>query len=339
MGLKEQVAFRLVAFIPMLFILITVIFFALRVIPGDPARAIVGESASEEYVQQVRHSLGLDRPILEQYVEYMTNLFQGNLGKSIVYFNYVDVAAIISQKFKTTIQLASIAWVLSLLFGVTTGVYSSIREGKAADYIMRIVSLFLYAIPAFVLGIVLQLVFGAYLRILPVYGTLDEAYRPFLKSTTGFVLIDTLIAGQLSAFVNALSHFLLPALVLAASSLAYTSRLTRSEMLKALKRTYCLVAEAKGLNEGTIAFRHALRNAFLPIITLSGLQAISLFTGSILVESIFSLDGLGSLIVSAANQREYMLLQGSLTIFAIISLTFGLLIDVIYYFIDPRLRY
>lgn len=339
MGLKEHIAFRLIALIPMLIILISAIFFALRVIPGDPARAIVGDSASEEYVQQVRHSLGLDRPILEQYVEYMTNLFRGNLGKSIVYFNYIDVSAIISQKARVTIQLATIAWLLSIVMGVSAGVYASMKEGKPADYIMRVISLFLYAIPVFVLGIVLQLVFGAYFRILPVYGTLDESYRAYIRNVTGFVLIDTLLAGDPLAFANAFSHFVLPALVLAASALAYTSRLTRSEMLKSLRRTYCLVAEAKGLNERSIALKHALRNALLPIVTLSGLQAISLFTGSVIVETIFSLDGLGSLIVSAANQREYMLLQGSLTVFAMISLVFGLIIDIAYYFIDPRLRY
>ena len=213
------------------------------------------------------------------------------------------------------------------------------KEGKYQDHAIRVVTLILYSIPAFVMGLFLQLMFGIYLNVLPIYGTNSDIYSVMIRRVTGFMLIDTLLAGNLAAFLDTVTHFILPTIVLATYYLGFSARFTRSEMAKARRRMYCLVAEAKGVDKRTISFRHALRNAMVPVLTLSGLQAVSLFTGSIIVESVFSLDGLGSLIAFAGTQRDYMVLQGTLAVFAVISLVFGLIVDVACYFLDPRVRY
>lgn len=335
MGLKEYVAVRILLLIPVALILLTFVFFAVHVIPGDVVRSIVGDQASEQYVEQLRHQLGLDRPLIEQYFDYLTGLFTGNMGKSLV--TQGNVSSIIGERIGVTVQLALIAWILSVIIGVLGGLFSALNVGKLGDQGSQLIALAIYAAPVFVIGIAGQLVFGKYLGILPVFGTNSAFVRP--PRATGLILLDTLLVGDLSGFYDSLLHFILPAVVLALRYAAYGARLTRSETTKAMKRMYCLVAEAKGLKKTTITFRHAFRNAIIPVVTLIGMQASSLLTGSILVETVFSFEGLGSLLQTAASQRDYLLVQGVVTYFVLITLAIGLLIDISYYFLDPRVRY
>ncbi|MGY5881422.1 MAG: ABC transporter permease, partial [Candidatus Thorarchaeota archaeon] len=209
--------------------------------------------------------------------------------------------------------------------------------GGISDNSIRVVTLFLYAIPVYVLGILCQLIFGLYLGWLPTFGTHGSEFR--VPDITGLIMLDMLIVGNIPGFIDAFLHFLMPSIVLSASYTAVTIRLTRSETAKSLKRTYCLLAEAKGLDKKTITNRHAFRNALLPVVTLIGMQAGSLLTGSVLIETVFSLNGLGSLLFSAASMRDYILTQGVVTIFVLITSFIGLLIDISYYFLDPRIRY
>jgi peptide/nickel transport system permease protein len=338
-SLREFVLTRLLTAIPTIFILLTVIFFLTHIIPGDPARALVGENAPEEYVDKIREAMGLDKPIIAQYFDYLGGILRGDLGKSIYSFQIktVNVASLISDRIPTTIQLTVIAWTFSTILGVVSGIFSSIYEGGYVDNFFRIVFLLLYSLPLFVLGIFSQLIFGVYLGVFPIFGLFSESHR--IEPITGYLLIDNLIIGNFAGFIDVLSHLILPSLTLAAYYSGLMSRLSRAEMVKALSRMYCLVAEAKGLRRRTIAFKHALRNAALPIVTLSGLQTISLLTGSILVETIFSLNGLASLFISAALQRDYLVIQGCVTVFALISVFIGIIVDIAYFIIDPRIRY
>lgn len=345
MTLKRYVVSRILLAIPTILILLTTIFFLTHIIPGDPVRALVGDEASEEVVENLREKLGFNRPLLVQYIDYISGLLKGDLGITVLrarvsYVNRseaVTVASMIRERFPTTIELSILAWVLSLLTGVLTGIVSAMNEGKIVDHLLRLFFLFLYSLPLFVIGIFLQLTLGVYLRMFPIFGRYSEAFR--MNPITGFLLLDNLIVGNFTGFLDGLHHLILPSVTLAAYYSGLMSRLSRSEMIKALNRMFCLVAEAKGLKDRTIAFRHALRNAALPIFTLSGLQVTSLLTGSILVETIFSLNGLASLFVYAAKLRDYMLIQGCVTVFALIAVIIGILVDIGYYFLDPRVRY
>jgi peptide/nickel transport system permease protein len=335
LGFKKYILFRLLTMAVVVLVMLTIVFFAIHIIPGDPVANMVGEGASEEYLQAIRHELGLDLPIWEQYFNYMAGVFTGNLGQSIILDT--NVSDLIWQRAGVTIQLSFFAWILSVILGVGIGRFSAQRSGDASQYTIHLATLFLYAIPVYVLGILCQLIFGVYLNWLPLFGTHSPRIRP--PNITGLILIDMLIVGNFAGFVDALLHFLLPSLVLAASYVAVTIRLTHSETVKSLKRTYCLLAEAKGLDMKAITVKHAFRNALLPVVTLIGMQAGSLLTGSILIETVFSLNGLGSLLFTAASMRDYILTQGVVTVFVLITSFIGLLIDISYYFLDPRVRY
>lgn len=335
MGFKEFISQRLLSTVFVVLFMMTFIFFAMRIMPGDPVLNMVGDDASPELIEAIRHQLGLDRPLYIQYIDYIVAVFTGDLGTSIVLRE--EVSVLIWERTGITIQLAVLAWTFSVVIGVVVGRRSARAAGQIEDHMTRVVTLALYAIPVYVLGILCQLVFGVYLKVLPIFGTHSPSVRPPI--ITGMILIDTLLAGDLGGFINAFSHFLLPSLVLAAGYAAITVRLTRTETMKAMKRSYCLLAQAKGLDQKTIVNKHAFRNALLPVITLTGMQAGALLTGSILVEAVFSFNGLGSLLLTAATLRDYILTQGVVTLFVLITAGIGLLIDLSYYYLDPRLRF
>lgn len=321
--------------IVVILILLTFIFFAVHIIPGDPVEAMVGEGASQETINRIRERLGLDKPLIMQYFDYIFGVFRGDLGYSIIYST--DVNSIILSRAGVTIQLAVLSWVFSSALGVILGKYSARNAGKAQDHALRGITLFLYAVPVYVLGIICQLIFGVWLGILPIFGTKSPNVRP--PTVTGMILIDTLLAGDIHGFVDAGIHFILPVLCLSAYYMAVAVRLTRSETVKARKRAFCLLAQAKGLTVKQIVDKHAFRNAVLPVVTLIGLQAGTLLTGSILVETVFSLRGLGDLLWVAASARDFILIQGVITVFVLITSIVGMIIDISYYYLDPRVRY
>lgn len=335
MEFRKYIVYRLVTMVAIMMILLTFIFFAVHIIPGDPVEAMVGEGASQEFVDSIRRRLGLDKPLHLQYFDYITGVFRGDFGYSIIYSTSVN--SIIVSRAGVTIQLAVLSWLFSSALGIVLGKYSARKAGKAQDHALRGITLFLYAIPVYVLGIICQIVFGLWLGILPVFGTKSPSVRP--PTITGMILIDTLLAGDLLGFLDAGAHFILPVLCLSAYYMAVAVRLTRSETVKAMKRTFCLLAQAKGLSVKEIIDKHAFRNAVLPVVTLIGLQAGTLLTGSILVETVFSLRGLGDLLWVAASARDFILIQGVITIFVLITSIVGMIIDISYYYLDPRVRY
>lgn len=335
MKLWRYILYRLTSMAVVVFILLTFIFFVIHILPGDPVRAMLGEGASQETIDAVRQRLGLDKPLYLQYFNYLVGLFTGNLGQSLI-FNR-PVGDIILSRFGVTIQLAILAGLFSSFVGIALGRYSARKAGKTEDHILRGVTVFFYGVPVYVLGILTQLIFGAWLGILPVYGTKSPTVRP--PTITGMILIDTLLAGDLWGFLDAASHFILPVLCMSTWYIAVTLRMTRSETIKSMKRTFCLLAQAKGLEQKEIVNKHAFRNAILPVITLIGLQVAHLLTGSVLVETVFSMNGLGDLLYVAASGRDFILLQGVITYYVLITSLAGLMIDLACYFLDPRLRY
>ena len=335
MDFRKYVVYRLVTMIAIILILLTFIFFAIHILPGDPVEAMVGDGASQEFVDAIRARLGLDKPLYLQYFDYIAGVFTGNFGYSIIYSTNVNT--IIISRAGVTIQLAVISWVVSSVLGITLGKYSARKVGKPEDHALRGITLFLYAVTVYVLGIICQIVFGLWLGILPVFGTKSPSVRP--PTVTGMILIDTLLSGDLIGFMDAGAHFILPVLCLSAYYMAVAVRLTRSETTKAMKRSFCLLAQAKGLSTKEIINKHAFRNALLPVVTIIGLQAGTLLTGSILVETVFSLRGLGDLLFVAASARDFILIQGVITIFVIITSIVGMIIDISYYYLDPRVRY
>jgi ABC-type dipeptide/oligopeptide/nickel transport system permease component len=335
MGFRRFVVYRFVTMIGVILILLTFIFFAVHILPGDPVDAMVGPGASQQFIDAVRARLGLDKPLIFQYFDYVTGVFTGNLGQSIVLGESVN--SLILARAGVTLQLSVLSWVVSSGLGVILGKFSALKAGKVQDHGLRAMSLFFYAIPVYVLGIICQIVFGLWLGILPVFGTKSPTVNP--PTVTGMILVDTLLAGDLWGFLNAASHFILPVLCLSAYYMAVTIRLTRSETVKAMRRTFCLLAQAKGLSLKQIVDKHAYRNAVLPVVTLIALQAGSLLTGSILIEEVFSLKGLGDLLYVAASARDFILLQGVITAFVLITSIIGMIIDISYYYLDPRVRY
>ncbi|MBM3274191.1 MAG: ABC transporter permease [Candidatus Sericytochromatia bacterium] len=330
----KLVARRLALLVPILLGVAAIVFAAVRLIPGDPATVILGERATEQAKIALRHELGLDRPILVQFGSYLWDLAHGDLGRSLTTGNPVGYEVV--HRFPATFELAVAAMILALAIGVPLGLYAAVRRNSWVDYLATGSSLLGVSMPIFWLGLVLMLVFSAQLRLAPLSGRLDLALD--VDAITGLYLVDTLLRGDLAAFRSTLAHLALPALTLATVPLAIISRMTRAAMLEVLGQDYVRTARAKGLDEGKVYWRHALRNAAIPIVTVGGLQFGTLLSGAVITETIFSWPGIGSLAVGAVFSRDFPLLQGCVLLFALTFVLVNLATDLAYQALDPRLR-
>ena len=304
---------RLLLAIPTLIVVITIIFVIVRVIPGDPARARLGDQASEESVDLLREELGLNQSIWDQYVDYMTGLAQGDLGKSLV--NRAPAWDQIQSVLPHTIELTIVSIFIALMLGIPTGVITAIKRNTWIDYLGRILSLAGLSAPAFYIGILLIYVFAAKLGWFPAIG-----------------------AGDFSDPVDNLRSLVLPAITLGLVETAYVARMTRSVMLNVLSDDYVRTARAKGLTERAVLVKHALRAALVPIVSLVGLFTVGLIGSSVLTEEVFARPGLGSRMVGATEQRDYTLLQAIMVIYALIIVIINIVVDLIYTLVDPRVR-
>jgi len=312
-GTMRFIAVRLLTAVPTLLAVITLIFFVVRLAPGDPAVAALGEDASPKAVAALRHSLGLDRPLAVQYVNYLSGLIQGDFGQSLV--SRRPVLEQVTAVFPYTLELTLAALLLGVLFGVPAGVACALWRSSWIDYVGRAISLTGLSVPAFFSAILLILIFALGTGWFPVITELD-----------------------LSHPLDRLRNLLLPALSLGLLMIAYVSRATRSAMLEVLNEEYIATARAKGVPQRAIVFRHALRNALIPIVTVVGLYLGLLIGNSVLTELVFNRPGIGRLIVTAIEQRDYTLLQGVMVVFAICIATANLLTDIAYTVVDPRVR-
>lgn len=319
----------------MLFAVSIIIFLLVRLIPGDPARTLAGEHASPEILEAMRKKWGLDKPIFEQYLIWIKYAIRGDFGQSIL--THESVLKEILQRFPNTFELSIFAMIFASLIGISAGVISAIKRYTIFDYTTMFIALFGVSMPIFWLAIMLVLLFSIKLNLLPTGGRISVYYS--FKNITGFYLIDSLITLNFGAFINVLKHLILPSITLGTIPMAFIARITRSSMLNVINQDYIRTARAKGLPEKTVILKHALRNALIPIITSAGTEFALLMGGAVLTETIFSWPGLGTYIVQAVNARDYPAIQGAVIFVALIVAIVNLIVDLVYAYIDPRIKY
>lgn len=329
--------FRQVSTVALTFIGLTAITFIIgRVMPADPVLAIVGDRASTAVYEAMYLQLGLDKPLLQQYWIYLSNVLQGEFGKSIMTTR--PVLEDIIRFFPATLELASVATIVGILLGVPMGVAAAVNQGRWIDHVVRIVGLFGYSVPIFWLGMVALLVFYGWLGWLPGPGRLDVYYDGIVDPVTGLILLDAAIQEEWEIFWNALDHLVLPASMLATFALAYIARMTRSFMLDQLSQEYVLTARVKGLSELAVIWRHAFRNVLVQLITIIGLTYAALLEGSVLTETIFAWPGIGQYITTSLFNADMNAVIGGTVVVGICFVGLNLLSDALYRFADPRAR-
>lgn len=316
--------------------LLAVTFFIGRVMPVDPVLAVVGDSASEATIAKVREEMGLNKPLIEQFTSYVGKVAQGDFGVSVLTSN--PVLEDIKRTFPATIELATLGIIIGVGFGVPLGVWAAVRRGGLVDQIVRVMALIGYSVPIFWLGLMGLVLFYAKLGWVAGPGRIDISYEYSVTQVSGFLLIDTAMAGQWDAFANALSHLILPAALLGYFSMAYISRMTRSFMLNELAQEYVIAARAKGLSESRIIWRHALRNALVPLMTVIALSYAGLLEGSVLTETVFAWPGLGLYITNSLQNADMNAVLGGTIVVGSVFVGLNLLSDLLYRILDPRTR-
>ncbi len=326
--------------IPTLLGISLICFFMIRLIPGDPVLNLVGERGVDptRYLE-MKKSLGLDLPIIEQFWHFLKAALQGNLGTSIVSNN--SVWAEFMERFPATVELGMVGLFFATLIGIPLGIYAAIKRNSFFDYFLMSTSLVGYSMPIFWWGLILILIFSVKLGLTPVSGRIDLTFDIPLFS--GLYLIDTLQVSVIKAegfkpFWSAISHLILPATALGTIPLAVIARMTRSSMLEVLGEDYIRTARAKGIKKSRIISIHALRNALIPIVTTLALLFGSIITGAILTETIFSWPGIGKWIVQSITARDYPVIQGGVLIISFIIIMTNIFVDIIYYFLNPKMR-
>lgn len=327
---------RLLLLIPILLGVTVMIFLFIRLLPGDPASAILGERGTPEAIERVRNALGLDRPLYEQYFEYLSGLVRFDLGTS--FLSGRDVGDDFLQRFPATIELSAAALLFALSLGIPLGMLTAKRRGSWIDTAGTVISLIGISIPIFFLGLMLKWVFAVELGILPDSGRISLIdYN--IPRVTNFMTVDAALAGQWDGVADALRHLILPGIALGTIPLAIIMRITRASVIDVLNEDYVRTANAKGLPSGIVDNRHVLRNALLPVVTVIGLQTGLLLGGAILTETIFGWGGVGKWIYDAVINNDYQVIQSGVLLLALIFVLVNLIVDVSYAFLNPRIRY
>lgn len=326
---------RLLGSIPVLFGLSIVVFAVIHLIPGDPVRALLGQHATPALTAEIQARMGLDRPLYEQYLIYLGQLLRGDLGKSVI--NNRSVVDELSSRFPATIELTVGALLLAVGLGIPLGRLAARHIQRWGDGLITVISLLGISIPIFVLGYTLQFFFAAQLHWLPASGRIDP--RLGLDTKTSFMFVDSILALDPGALWDAAKHLILPAVALGTIPFAIITRITRASVLDVANEDYVRTARAKGLTEGRVDSRHVMRNAWLPVTTVIGLQVGGLLAGAVITETVFSWPGVGSYIVTAIQDHDYLVVQSTILLFAVIFLLVNLAVDIGYAFLNPRIRY
>jgi peptide/nickel transport system permease protein len=326
---------RLFSLIPVLLGLSLIVFFMIRAIPGDPAQIILGQLATKEAVAELTKQLGLDQPWYSQYLKYIGGLLTGDLGESI------RTKAPISQEMwpylAATIELSFCAMLIAVVIGVNAGIISAWYQNSWFDYVAMVLALIGVSMPIFWLGLMEQWVFAIKLEILPTSGR--EDVRNPVTAITHLYMIDTLLQGRTDQFWDVIKHLVLPASALATIPMAIIARITRSTMLEVMRSDFIRTARAKGLKMFWVVYKHSLKNAIIPVLTIIGLQTGLLLGGAILTETIFSWPGIGRYIYDAIGYRDYPVIQSGILVIAFIFVMINLIVDLLYAAIDPRIKY
>jgi peptide/nickel transport system permease protein len=330
----QEILHRLLTTIPTLLGISFLVFLTLRATPGDPARIMLGERASEQALAELRRELGLDKPWYIQYGRFLKGVLQGDLGRSIKTREKIIVE--IKNRFPATMELAIASMIFATTLGTLAGIVSSTRRYSFLDYVTMIGALMGVSMPIFWLGLLLILVFSVNLGWFPVSGRLNPQLS--LQTITHFYILDSLLTWNWAALKDALWHLILPAVALGTIPLSIIARMTRSSMLEVLQQEFIRTAYAKGLSERWVIYKHALRNALIPILTVTGLQLGFLLGGAILTETIFAWPGVGRWLVLAVQARDFPAVQGGAMLLATTFVLLNLLVDLLYAYVDPRIK-
>lgn len=326
---------RLLGAIPVLLGISFLIFLLMHIAPGDPVSLLLGDDATPADIERTRHEWGLDRPLLVQYWDFVTRAVTGDFGKSLK-FNE-PVMRLITERLPATLELAFASLCVAMLISLPLGVYSAIKHDSLLDHAGMSVALIGVSLPNFWLGIMLIYFLGGQLNLLPVAGRIE--YGIEVQSITGLYLLDSLITGNFPAFWSSLQHLLMPAFTLGSALAAIITRISRSSVLEVMRQDYVTTARAKGLSESKVIWRHILRNAMITIVTILGLQLGALLSGSVITESVFSYPGIGDLLIQSISARDYKLTQVLILMFAVTYFVVNLMVDLLYSWIDPRIKF
>jgi peptide/nickel transport system permease protein len=336
-SLRQYLLTRLALAIPTVLILLTLVFLLMRVAPGDPIQAALGGRLSQQELDQRRAAAGYDKPIPEQYVEYLGNVVTLDFGTTLT--DNRTVPSILVDNGSATLELTVAAFLVTLVVGISVGLLAGRFRDTPIDLAGRLFAIVIYAAPVFFLGLLAQLLFGSVLGWLPTSGRASPVVDFELDKVTHFYLIDSLVTGNFSAFWDVLQHLILPAVTLGLVISGVMIRLVRVNLMQTMKGDYVEAARARGVSERRIVIHHAFRNAMVPVITVAGLQFAILLGGAVLTEETFNWPGLGAELIRYLDERDYIAVQGIITIFALAVVVISLLIDMVNAFVDPRVRY
>ncbi|WHY78763.1 ABC transporter permease [Neobacillus sp. WH10] len=326
---------RILALIPVLIGMTLVVFAIIHAIPGNPAQVILGQRATKEAVANLTAQLGLDRPWYIQYFDYIKSLLHGDLGISLE--TRLPINEEIWPYLAATLELTVVAMIIAIVIGVNAGIISAWFSNSWFDYIAMVLALIGVSMPIFWLGLMEQWAFSIELGWLPTTGR--EDVRDPITAITNLYLIDTLFQGRFDQFITVIKHLVLPSIALATIPIAIIARMTRATMLEVMKSDYIRTARAKGLRMFWVVYKHSLKNAIIPVLTVIGLQTGMLLGGAILTETIFSWPGIGRYLYDAIGYRDYPVIQSGILIIAAIFILINLIVDLLYVFVDPRIKY
>ncbi|MGZ3358166.1 MAG: ABC transporter permease [Xanthobacteraceae bacterium] len=325
---------RIAATIPVVVLISLLVFLLIHAAPGDPADLLLSDEASASDIAEARHRWGLDQPIYIQYLRFLANILSGDLGMS---FKYADpVISLIGERLPATVELAIASMMIALLAGIPLGVWAGAKPNSWADNLGSTFGLFGISMPSFWLGIMLILIVSGHFNWLPSSGR--STYGVAQGADSGFYILKSLLSGNIKAAWDGIKYIIMPAIALGTGMMGLVMRVTRSSVLEIMSEDYVRTARAKGLGENTVLWRHVLRNALVPVITVVGLELGTLLSGSIIVETVFAWPGSGSLLISAIQSRDYPLITGTVLTYTVAFVVINFAIDILYALVDPRIR-
>jgi peptide/nickel transport system permease protein len=336
-SLRRYALTRLALVLPMIFIVLTLVFLLMRVAPGDPITASLGGHVPPAVVNQIKEQLGYDRPLYAQYGDYLWSIAHLDFGTTIT--DRRSIKDIIVENGSATLELTFYAMIVAIVVGVTFGMVAGRFRDTWIDGGSRLFGIFIYATPVFFLGLMAQLFFGSYLGWLPTSDRASPLVEATLQTHTHIYTIDTLINGDWDAFVDVSKHLILPAVTLGLVTAGVFIRLVRVNVIRTMKDDYIEAARARGIDERSVVYRHAFRNALVPVITVVGLTVALLFSGAVLTETTFNWPGIGHTLITYLQNRDYAAVQGIIVVFALVVVFASLIIDFVNAYIDPRIRY
>ncbi len=336
-SLRTYLLTRLALVVPMVFILLTMVFLLLRVAPGNPIQAALGGHVPAAYVQQITHRLGFDKPLYQQYGDYLWDIVRGNFGTTIT--DNRPLSQIITQNGAATLELTFFAMLIAIVVGVIVGLVAGRYRDTPLDVFGRLFGIVVYATPVFFLGLMAQLVFGVWLNWLPTSDQASPLTQALLKTHTNILLVDAIIDGNWGALKDILEHLALPAATLGLTTAGIFIRLIRVNVIRTLRDDYIEAARARGIPERRVVFHHAFKNALVPVITVVGLNMALLLGGAVLTETTFNWPGIGHALVTYLENRDYTAVQGIIVVFALVVVAVSVLVDFINAYVDPRIRY